>query len=153
MSPRVDKEARQQYTREYYIQNKERIKARERDKYRQNRETIRSRRRDLSTPELMTQNAERERLRYMAYRQIVIDAYGGVCSCCGESEPLFLEIDHINNNGAAHRKEIGRSAKALVKWLLDNDFPDGFQLLCANCNQGKKRGGKNVCPHKLKSTL
>jgi hypothetical protein len=45
---------------------------------------------------------------------------------------------------------MGRSAKALVCWIVRHDFPDDFQLLCANCNQGKKRGG-GTCPHKLKS--
>ena len=150
MSPYADQETGREHGRKYYAENKERIKQREREKYRRDRETIRARRRELTTPELRQQNAERERLRYAAYRGIVIKAYGSTCACCGESEILFLEIDHIQNDGSNHRKEIGPSSRAIIYWLIQNDFPDGFQLLCSNCNQGKKRNG-GICPHKAKS--
>ena len=33
----------------------------------------------------------------------VLDHYGRACSCCGETEPAFLTIDHVNNDGAEHR--------------------------------------------------
>ncbi len=76
----------------------------------------------------------------------VFAAYGGyVCTCCGEVEKNFLQIDHIENNGAEHRKEIGTS---LYKWLKKNGFPPGFQVLCANCNWGKRQCG-GTCPHRL----
>ena len=29
----------------------------------------------------------------------------------------------------------------LHKWLIDNNFPKGFQTLCFNCNCGFKRKG------------
>ncbi len=74
--------------------------------------------------------------------------YGGYkCACCGETELIFLSIDHINNDGAEHRKAIGNSTYKLYKWLKENDYPKGFQILCMNCNWGKKRN-KGVCPHK-----
>jgi hypothetical protein len=34
-------------------------------------------------------------------RDLVFAHYGEQCACCGESERLFLTIDHINNDGAA----------------------------------------------------
>lgn len=79
-------------------------------------------------------------------------AYGGyVCACCGEKEPAFLTIDHINNDGAAHRREVvglGRGGgKKIYSWLIANNFPSGFQILCMNCNWGKARNN-GVCPHK-----
>ena len=38
-------------------------------------------------------------------RREVFEAYGGfVCACCGETQPLFLSIDHINNDGAQERR-------------------------------------------------
>ena len=151
MSPYANQRVKREHDRKYYIQHKERIKKKMREKYRKDGETIRARRRELSTPELRARNAERERLRYAAYRQIVLDAYGRECACCGETELLFLEIDHIGNDGHKHRKEIGRSAKALIWWLIQNDFPDNVQILCANCNQGKKRNN-GKCPHKLKKS-
>ncbi len=145
--PYADKEKRDARDRQYYRENKEAIKKREREKYWRERSTIQGRRRELSTPERRAKAAERERLRYLAYRRLTISAYGGVCACCGESEPLFLELDHIQEDGRAHREQIGHSAKALVYWLLQHEFPDGFQVLCSNCNQGKKRN-KGICPHK-----
>jgi hypothetical protein len=76
------------------------------------------------------------------------------CNCCGENFHIqFLAIDHI-----AGRKEmdsepelvkLGYKSKfisgGLVNWLLKNNCPDGFQILCHNCNQAKGWYGK--CPH------
>lgn len=47
----------------------------------------------------------------------------------------MLCIDHINNDGSKHRKEVGRAR--LYGWLKNNDFPLGFQVLCANHNLKK----------------
>lgn len=84
-------------------------------------------------------------------KQLVLDAYGGVCKCCGEEEAAFLVVDHIDNDGARHREEIGRgrrkigSGSVIHEWLVRNQFPPGFQLLCANCNTAKASLG--YCPH------
>lgn len=83
-------------------------------------------------------------------RDQVFTHYGDKCVCCDETEPLFLTIDHINNDGAAHRRSMpnGRQATSerIYRWLRDNNFPDGFQILCMNCNLGKQRNG-GTCPH------
>lgn len=77
-------------------------------------------------------------------RADVLRAYGGKCACCHESTPEFLEMDHVQNNGAAHRREIGHTR--LYAWLKANEFPQAaFQILCANCNRAKFRYG--TCPH------
>lgn len=78
-------------------------------------------------------------------------AYGGyVCACCGETEPLFLTLDHVNGDGAEVRRNIGTlGGTKLYKWLRDNGWPPGYQVLCLNCNQGSYRN-KGVCPHKSK---
>lgn len=89
------------------------------------------------------------RARHAALRLEALKHYGGQCACCGETEPKFLGIDHIDNNGAAHRKEIGRSGKAIYYWLRDNNYPKGFQVLCHNCNAAKGRYG--ICPHQRDS--
>lgn len=94
-------------------------------------------------------------LKRAADKATVITAYGGKCSCCGESEPMFLVIDHVNDDGAEHREAIGHgrttdgrrkvgSGSIIYAWLVKHCFPDGFQLLCANCNMAKQSGG---CPH------
>ena len=68
------------------------------------------------------------------------------CACCGESHIEFLAIDHVNNNGASHRK-VDNSAKNLPYWLIKNGYPDGFQILCHNCNWAKYQ--HKICPHQL----
>ena len=65
------------------------------------------------------------------------------CACCGEKEYRFLAIDHINNDGAKHRKDV--KAVNITWWLVKNGYPEGFQILCSNCNFGKRVTG--VCPH------
>jgi hypothetical protein len=77
-------------------------------------------------------------------------AYGGAkCACCGESELAFLQLDHINNDGATHRNLLGgHGAGALIyQDLKRRGYPPGYQVLCANCNSGKWLNN-NVCPHK-----
>jgi hypothetical protein len=78
----------------------------------------------------------------------VIFQYGGKCVCCGESEPEFLTIDHIKENGAEERRK-NKSAGAgsgFYRWLKGQGWPrDGYQLLCFNCNCAKRLYG--VCPH------
>lgn len=72
----------------------------------------------------------------------VIEHYGGKCNCCGESQPEFLAIDHINNDGAEHRRQL---TITIVDWLIQNNYPEGFQVLCHNCNSAKYYYGE--CPH------
>jgi hypothetical protein len=76
-------------------------------------------------------------------RTEVLESYGNCCVCCNEKEPMFLSVDHIYNDGAKHRQEIGNF---LYRWLKKNGFPkDRFQLLCHNCNFAK--GIYGHCPH------
>ncbi|MDP9489573.1 MAG: hypothetical protein M3P28_05185 [Thermoproteota archaeon] len=53
--------------------------------------------------------------------------------------------------GRRHRDELKkmigyRGNSALYRWLRDNKFPEGFQVLCMNCNWVK--GYFKYCPHK-----
>ena len=59
--------------------------------------------------------------------------YGGKCKKCGEANPDLLCIDHINNDGNKHRKEIGNSNN-LYKSVIKDNFPACYRLLCWNCN-------------------
>lgn len=88
----------------------------------------------------------RARNRLIKIRCEMIAAYGGECACCKESIPDFLTLDHTENNGAAHRREIGGSQSVLVH-LRNLGWPlEGYRLLCYNCNCGRERNG-GVCPH------
>lgn len=87
---------------------------------------------------------------YARHKAMVMDHYGKECNCCGESELLFLTIDHINNDGHLQRRAPGQSShNNIYGWLVRNSFPSGFQVLCMNCNHGKHRNG-GTCPHAKK---
>lgn len=79
-------------------------------------------------------------------RQEVLEHYGKLCVCCKESQIEFLTIDHINDDGAEHRRteKVGTGGN-FYSWLKRNKFPDGFQVLCWNCNAAKAIYGR--CPH------
>ena len=76
------------------------------------------------------------------------------CRCCGENYHVdFLALDHISG-----RKEMDSDTKlvklgysslkrtvGLHKWIIENNFPKGFQILCHNCNVAKGHYGE--CPH------
>jgi len=65
------------------------------------------------------------------------------CACCGEVTYEFLSIDHIDGGGTQHRKELG--SKYIYSWLIQQEFPEGYQVLCHNCNMAK--GFYKECPH------
>ena len=78
----------------------------------------------------------------------VLAAYGGVCACCGELRPEFLTIDHIvpvGNQGPRHL----RCGHGLYRWLRTRKYPEGFRVLCYNCNCA--RGHLGYCPHELEA--
>jgi hypothetical protein len=87
-------------------------------------------------------HAVRNKANWQKVKTEVVAAYGGKCGCCGEDNLVFLTIDHVNNDGAAHRREVGRSG--IYFWLRRKGYPEGFQVLCWNCNMAKALGG---CPH------
>ena len=94
----------------------EEIRERKRVAYQNNKDANRKRSADWrkKNPEkwmqMMRESNQRlrERLRIEMLKQ-----YGNKCACCGEDEPLFLELDHANNNGAEDRKVNGSGVKLL----------------------------------------
>ena len=97
------------------------------------------------------QKAAEKRERNAKLKDDVYRAYGGYrCACCGETIPEFLTIDHVNYDGAEHRKTLVHGKRSpvdvILRWLRDNGYPKGFQILCWNCQWGKRKSG-GVCPH------
>lgn len=77
------------------------------------------------------------------------------CACCGECfSIMFLTIDHIYNDGNIHRKDLKLRGykKSFYKYLIENGYPDAYQVLCWNCNEGK-RLNKGICPHKATNVI
>jgi len=83
-----------------------------------------------------------------------------ICHCCGECFHVdFLAIDHIlgkkQMDSIPELVKIGYSStldkQKLWAWIRDNDYPDGFQILCHNCNTAKAYPkNNNKCPHEMK---
>jgi hypothetical protein len=82
----------------------------------------------------------------------VMNAYGGKCACCGETELLFLSIDHINNDGAEKRKNGEPTGATLYAKLKRLEYPrEEYQVLCMNCNFAK--GMYGFCPHQIQDKV
>lgn len=90
----------------------------------------------------------------------VLNLLGGKCAYCSEREPRYLQIDHVHNDGQAHRKEIAsRRTNTLEKaqglWPAEvkrhiEKYPGSLQVLCANCNCSKNgNGGVPFVPDKF----
>jgi len=67
------------------------------------------------------------------------------CACCGLNTLEFLTLDHIYGNGSKHRKGIGQGT-TFYNWIKRNNYPEGFRVLCMNCNFSY--GHYGYCPHK-----
>lgn len=84
---------------------------------------------------------------YIRIKADVLNAYGRKCACCGETNPLFLNLDHVDNDGGEHRRETGYITTQMYRLARRLGYPkDKFQLLCASCNFAK--GHHGICPHK-----
>jgi hypothetical protein len=87
-------------------------------------------------------NKDEQRKRGQAYRagvkEAVIQGYGSRCVWCGESDPICLVIDHVNNDGHLERKHSNHGQSTMLHLhIIRNNFPKNYQLLCANCNTAK----------------
>jgi hypothetical protein len=99
-------------------------------------------------------NKNREKIRkyqngwHLNFKKILVDAYGGKCSCCGESEIRFLTLEHKNRGGSAHRKQVG-GGRNVYQDVKRQGYPkDKYEILCFNCNCSQSNG--QPCPHKNK---
>ncbi len=93
-----------------------------------------------------TRDAALQRLRRIRDEALAHYSGGAVrCACCGESQPEFLALDHIDGDGAQQRLQIRRSGNSFYAWLKTLGFPPGLQVLCHSCNGAK--GRKGACPH------
>lgn len=133
---------------EYYLRNKEKFAEYDR-KYQQanpeyrhevmKRHYQKHRETELAKLRVYSQNL---RLKVLAHYS------GGVpqCACCGETHNEFLCLDHIEGNGNEHRRTINsKGGYSTYRWIIQNNFPDGYRTLCHNCNHSL--GSYGYCPH------
>jgi hypothetical protein len=134
----MEREKRREYERNYYHNNpdaQEKKLARQKKYYETHRSEIRVRQRVSGAKY------------WKGLKKKCVDAYGGSCACCGESRLEFLAIDHTNGGGNKWRKEMNfKRGRDTYRWLIKNNFPLGFRVLCHNCNVSL--GHYGYCPHK-----
>lgn len=70
-----------------------------------------------------------------------------ICEVPGGARNVHsLSMDHINGGGSQHVKVVGN----LYRWLITHNFPEGFQVLCMNCQFVKRHEKKEFRKGKLK---
>lgn len=130
------------YGRKWNNNNREKKKKNDRKWNRENPDKVRAKalRWDSAHP---GRKAELQRVRLLKYKTLIVEAYGGCCACCGETEITFLTVEHLNKDGMAHRDVRGN----FYGYLVRENFPqDGLTILCMNCNWAERNG--TPCPHK-----
>lgn len=126
-----------------------------------NRKAYEAMRRDpvrLAAYQLRTRLAMRERRKTVTYKkyfkkyhlewrqalkEACINMYSNgdaCCAWCPQADIDVLCLDHIENNGKAHRLAItGRCGTSdFYRKIQRMGYPPGLQVLCANCNLKKE---------------
>ncbi len=119
----ADREAALERARQYHETNREVIL----DRQRHHRETIRARVLAHYSPSSPPRCA---------------------CPDCNVTENLT--IDHVNGGGGEHRAELfGRDEAGwhFYAWLVAENFPRGYQVLCMPCNSSKFKGERCRLDH------
>lgn len=145
----MGKEQVKAYNHQYYLAHKEKSKEQSRRYRIEHREEVLDYLRKYHVTNKQELNSkDRDRQRQLKYT--VLSHYSLVqypkCAHCGIIDIDVLCIDHIDNNGCAHRKQpdVGYN---FYNWLVRNNYPEGYQTLCYNCNM-KKRMEFNREKHK-----
>ncbi len=86
----------------------------------------------------------------LTLKSIIVEEYGGVCSCCREANSKFLTVEHVGGWGATDRRENGHQIVRVYRRIINLGFPDSYTVLCWNCNSGAYFNG-GVCPHAQKN--
>jgi hypothetical protein len=85
--------------------------------------------------------AKRDSARRYRLKIDVMSHYSNEIKCCkcGIADIRVLCLDHINGHGQDHLRSIKVSAgMPFYKWVRDNGYPHGYQILCLNCNVIKR---------------
>lgn len=145
---------KKEYSKKYYHEHKEECLVKTKVWRRENPERIKEHSRKS-----YLKNADVCKARnYKANEEIKTEVLGHYslsntpcCVFCSFADIDALTLDHINNNGAEERKATKRklfTGAGIYRWLKQNNFPAGYQTLCANCNLKKeverRRNGRGL---------
>lgn len=88
-------------------------------------------------------NPEYHRSYYLEARFKTLELLGGACKRCGFADWRALQIDHVKGNGAEERRTIKNNYSMLKRV---REYPEDYQLLCANCNWIKRHEEGTIGP-------
>jgi len=99
---------------------------------------------------------------YPELKALFLEMYGYVCRCCGEINPKFLTLDHVQNDGGEKRDYIVMtdwpdhdsqfpilrrvSTSQFLRDAVSEYQPAEYQILCYNCNLARAHND-GICPH------
>ena len=107
------------YNRRHYEKNREKIREQKR---------INMQRYRAENPEIHRARSRQARIKQ---RQAVFEMYGHECVLCGFADKRALTLDHIKNNGAEERLELGE--RGVYRRAIAEFRPDEYRILCMNC--------------------
>lgn len=91
-----------------------------------------------------------KRLRDAVKLRVLVHYSGDVpkCACCEDSRYEFLCVDHIAGGGSGNKQyiELRKNGTNFYRWIINNNFPEGLQVLCYNCNRAKGNSKVQFCP-------
>ena len=117
-------EKKQAYDRKYYQATREKRLEYKKNYYAENREAK------------LEHDRAGHAKRRAKQRQAIFDLLGRKCMRCGFDDIRALCVDHINGGGTEERTSLA-SPHAVYKKVLASGG-EGYQILCANCNQIKR---------------
>lgn len=150
--PYVNSEKRKEYAKLWARKHRKKVPWRDRrkytDKWRQNNRekylAFKRRSYHLHKIEIL----KKTKIRKSKERRKVLEYYSNgklECSCCHENTYEFLTLEHLNGGGGKHRKLLGPAN--VIRYLIKNNFPEGYGVLCYNCNCAK--AFNKICPHQI----
>lgn len=83
---------------------------------------------------MLRKQIKRNKERRLEMKIDILSYYSPEIKCvkCGFDDIRALTIDHIHGGGRQHREKVGRGYSFYL-WLKKNNYPEGYQVLCMNC--------------------
>lgn len=141
--PHKDREVRNAYARKYHQEHKEAIHKKQHLYYREHREKLLGKSKEYGR-KMKEANPSYDKIWRDKMKYEVLSHYSKgepVCAKCGIGDIDVLCLDHINGGGTEHRHREGLIGQKLYRWIRKNNYPEGFQVLCFNCNMKKSFKG------------
>lgn len=96
-------------------------------------------------PRCVTRIVNAARKRRKLTKVFIVGHFGGKCQDCGELDIRTLTLDHVNGDGAEHRRRLSGGTSRVwrdveVAIRANRPPPYEFRLLCMNCHAKKTFG-------------